>query len=76
LQSISLGGGARFKLARPIDVFAGDIAGFSAIGLGPTVPAALLGMDVLAGSVDGGRARRGTLCLDLKGDFMYLKRRA
>lgn len=76
LQSISLGGGGRFKLAGPLDVFAGDIAGFSAIGLGPTVPAALLGMDVLAASENGGRARKGAMGLDLKGDFLYLKRRA
>jgi len=58
--------GGRFKLPGPIDVFAGELQGFAAIGMGG-LPAGIVGLDVLAG------ARGGVMGLDLAANWMYIK---
>ena len=80
-QGTSRGG---FRVPGPLSLYAGDIPGFRSIGLGPAVPAALVGMDVLArtgeksspGSGSGGQGlgmKKGRLAFDLAGDWMYLE---
>ena len=83
-QGTSRGGG--FRVPGPLSLYAGDIPGFRSIGLGPAVPAALVGMDVLArtgeksspgsGSGSGSQGlgmKKGRLAFDLAGDWMYLE---
>lgn len=83
---VSLGGQGTsrsgFRVPGPLSVYAGDIPGFGSIGLGPAVPAALVGMDVLGRTGEkskpgsGGQGpgmKKGRLAFDLVGDWMYLE---
>jgi len=81
IEDIALG---KARFPGPYVVLVGDIPGFAAIGLGPHIPAALLGTDVLArtgkgrlasdlGTSGGAAPRIGKMGLDLRTDWMYLE---
>ena len=75
LRRLTLAQGMRLGTRRvqsSLDVWAADLPGFSDLGLSH-IPAALLGMDVLAGVSPGRQRRAGKFALDLKQDWLYLQ---